>query len=309
VWLREEPARRVPHPTVLAAFSATGTAVALLLGTISIALHLRAPLPPTPNPVTTESPTLPQFVARAAAAESEPSEPSEPTEAEPESTPVVDDPWVGLGQSMGTPRQGWLTNARRLEEGKGYTLRHPDRLFATDATIAQVLEAIEETRNAIPSVHDLGIGDLSGEFGGLLRGHLSHQSGRDIDLGLYYKTVPPGYPTRFVAATPENLHPRAMWELIEALADTVDQPGGVQWILLDYRVQRLLYHWGERQDIDAERLDRVFQYPDGPGAQTGIVRHFPGHDDHMHIRFGCPPYDNYCRDPSPVESGPRPLSP
>src|SRR5690606_18317973 len=107
-------------------------------------------------------------------------------------------------------------------------------------------------------LHDLVVGDLSSELGGRLLGHFSHQSGRDVDLGLFYRRRPEGYPERFIEARRDNLHFKATFALLEALADTVDEPGGVEWILLDYELQRMLYVWGKRQKIPAETLDRIF---------------------------------------------------
>ena len=208
-----------------------------------------------------------------------------------------------LGQSIGTPRRGWLQDATRMPEGDGYHLRHPARAFATASTVQHLQSAIDRVRRKF-RVHRLAVGDLSEEVGGLLSGHFSHQSGRDVDLGFYYRKRPFGYPHRFVRATRDNLHYKATWALIEALADTADEPGGVQYIVLDYRVQKLLYMHARRSGVDDETLDRIFQYPHGPGSDVGLLRHFPGHDNHFHVRFKCPPTDSYCREAADPNDGP-----
>jgi murein endopeptidase len=42
-------------------------------------------------------------------------------------------------------------------------------------------------------------------------------------------------------------------------------------------------------------LKKIFQYPDGRWAQDRLVQHVPKHDDHIHVRFECPPKDEKCR--------------
>jgi hypothetical protein len=217
---------------------------------------------------------------------------------------TVDDPWAGLGQSVGTPRNGWLVGGRRLEAGPGYALRHPERAWATEATIGHLLRGIERVRGEHPRLHRLAIGDLSARTGGWLQGHVSHRSGRDVDLGLYYRRVPEGYPETFVVGTRENLHVAALWTLVRALAETHDAPDGVQWILLDQRIQKLLHRHALRQGVDPETLAAVLQFPRAPEVEEGIVRHFPAHDDHIHVRFKCPPADAHCTDPVDTPGGP-----
>lgn len=212
-------------------------------------------------------------------------------------------PAPALGQSIGTPRRGWLNAATRMLDGDGFRVRNPARAYGTEATVRHLQQAIAKVRRR-HHVHRLGIGDLSDEVGGLLMGHFTHQSGRDVDLGFYYRRIPFGYPKRFTRATRDNLHFKGTWALIEALADTAEQPDGVQYIVLDYRVQRMLYHFARAARVDEQELAKVFQYPHGPGSDVGILRHFPGHDNHMHVRFKCPPTDAYCRDPAGPDDGP-----
>jgi murein endopeptidase len=161
--------------------------------------------------------------------------------------------------------------------------------------VSHIQASIEHVRQRFPRVHRVAVGDLSAKFGGLLSGHFSHQSGRDVDLGLYYRKRPLEYPQRFTRASGDNLHFRATWALLEALAATISDPEGVEWILLDYRVQRTLYSWLQRHGVNREALGRMFQYPHGPDAKVGLVRHFPGHDNHLHVRFKCPATDQYCQ--------------
>ena len=199
-----------------------------------------------------------------------------------------------LGQSLGAPRRGALFGGRKIESGPGHWVRNPERAFATDATIDHLEAVFEQIRPETRKAHKLVVGDLSWQVGGFLPGHFSHQSGRDVDLGLFYRVRPPGFPGRSVDGTKDNLHYRATLTLLMALADTAESPTGVEWILLDYRLQRLLYKYARRQGVDTAELDVLFQFPRKPTAREGIVRHFPGHANHMHVRFKCPPDSPTC---------------
>jgi len=211
--------------------------------------------------------------------------------------PTAPDAVTQTGQSIGTPRDGALANASRLPAaGRGYVTRHPARVFGTAGTIRHLLSAIEVSRKAFRGrTHVLAVGDISAEHGGPLPGHRSHQSGRDVDLGFYYRKKPAGYPNEFVKVTRENLNRRSTWALIEALAETADAPEGVAWIILDYKIQKMLYGYARRTGIAGDKLETVLQYPRGPTSEVGLVRHFNGHEDHMHVRFRCSEQDSQCR--------------
>ncbi len=199
-----------------------------------------------------------------------------------------------LGQSLGLPWRGRLRDADRLTEGDGYLLRRPHRTFGTRTTIAHVERVLAELRRKFPHLHTLAIGDLSSESGGRISEHRSHQSGRDIDLGLYFFEKPAGYPERFVVATEDTLDAAATWALVSALVDTAEQDGGLAVIFLDYGVQGILYRWALADGVDQEHLGRVFQYPRGRHAGAGLVRHAPNHADHIHARFRCASDETGC---------------
>ncbi|HMG55735.1 MAG TPA: penicillin-insensitive murein endopeptidase, partial [Kofleriaceae bacterium] len=168
------------------------------------------------------------------------------------------------------------------------------RSFGTETTVELIERAIAETFEAFPDQHVLAIGDISAASGGSITQHHSHQSGRDIDVGLFYLEQPPGYPASFVHADEDNLDCAATFKLLERFLATADEDGGVQMVFLDFDVQGILYAWALDQGISERRLDRIFQYPHGRGAPDGIVRHEPNHDNHMHVRFRCPDDDTAC---------------
>lgn len=193
----------------------------------------------------------------------------------------------GGPQSFGAPWAGRLEHPTKLHLGDGTYIRRPWRAYGTRSTVAFTTQVIEETLADHPEAHVLAVGDISAEHGGTVTDHRSHQSGRDIDLGLFYKTKPPGYPNDFIDGTEANLDCATMWTMISKFAGTASQDGGVWAIFLDFDVQGILYRWAKRHGISEDKLDRIFQYPHGRGAPAGIVRHYRNHAHHIHVRFKC----------------------
>jgi hypothetical protein len=198
-------------------------------------------------------------------------------------------------QSFGAPWNGYLRNPVQLRLGDGAHIRRPWRSFGTRTTVELTRRAIEETIALHPKTHVLAVGDLSAQYGGPVSDHASHQSGRDVDLGLFYKRKPAGYPNAFIDGTEANLDTPAMWTLINKLASTANKNGGVWAIFLDYDVQGVIYRWAKRHGVSEAKLDRVFQYPHGRYAGRGIVRHYRNHAHHLHVRFKCTRAETSCR--------------
>ncbi|MCA9675846.1 MAG: penicillin-insensitive murein endopeptidase [Kofleriaceae bacterium] len=196
------------------------------------------------------------------------------------------------GQSIGRPWDGHLENPDKLPKGKGYFIRRPARAYGTAHMIRHIQKAIAAVRKRFPRVHTLAIGDLSDKDGGQISDHHSHRTGRDVDIGFYFKKKPSGYPDSFVSYTDAELDLPATWALLYAFARTADSPNGVQAIFLDYKVQKKLYDWAKDHGVPVKYLDSIFQYPDRDGG--GLIKHEPSHDNHLHVRFKCPEKDKRC---------------
>jgi hypothetical protein len=145
-------------------------------------------------------------------------------------------------------------------------------------------QAIALVRALYPDVHTLAIGDISAEHGGKLANHLSHRTGPDVDVGFFFHTMPEGYPYKFVAAN-ADLDLEATWALLTAFARTQPLDDGVQMIFLDYDIQARLHAWARKRGTPDEQLAQILQYPRGEESFSGLVRHWPNHTDHMHVRF------------------------
>lgn len=200
------------------------------------------------------------------------------------------------GQSVGSARRGKLVNGMQLPTGRSYYRRRPHRAWGANHTIYHIRRAASIVRAKYPKIHKLAIGDISSRKGGKLAQHKSHRSGRDADLGFYYKKRPKGYPRSFVKSRKKNLHLDATWTLLRTFAETANAEGGVDVMFLNYELQEIFYKHAKKRGVKQRTLDKWFQYPRGKGSRQGIIRHEPGHDSHVHVRFKCPSGDKGCKD-------------
>ena len=198
--------------------------------------------------------------------------------------PEPDDDDDGPSESRGQPWNGKLVNGEAMPRGEGYEVRRPQRSYGATHVVTHLQHAIAEVRALFPEVHTLAIGDLSQRGGGRIGDHHSHQSGLDVDVGFYFHRAPAGYPDTFVAAN-GDLDLEATWALLTAFTRTADLDTGVQMIFLDYDVQERLYKFARQRGTPEADLDAIFQYPRGKDTLAGIVRHWPHHTDHLHVRF------------------------
>jgi murein endopeptidase len=216
-----------------------------------------------------------------------------PDPADYDLTPAPKKVKAQKGQSIGKPWSGKLKNASKLAKGKGYFIRRPERAYGANYVVTHVEKAIKAVRKRFPRVHTVAIGDISAKTGGDIGNHHSHESGRDVDIGFYFKKKPAGYPDSFVAHNDAKLDLAATWALVYAFARTADQANGVKVIFLGRDVQKRLYVWAKDHSVPETYLDKVFQYGND---DAGLVRHEPNHDDHIHVRFKCPDKDTGCED-------------
>lgn len=201
---------------------------------------------------------------------------------------------VNPSAAVGRPQDGKLVNGEQLPAGRGYYRRRPHLAWGTNETIANLRKAIEAVRAKHKGIHDIAVGDISAEHGGKLRRHKSHQSGRDVDLGLYFTKQSRKGPKAFISGLRHKMDMAANWTLLKALVSSDRGSTVVSYVFLDYRIQQKLYKWAKKRGVKQKTLDWMFQYPRGRRAMRGIIRHEPGHADHYHIRFRCPRDDKDC---------------
>ncbi len=193
-------------------------------------------------------------------------------------------------ESVGLPTCGRLLHGRRLPPHPAYVLRDPERAWATEETIEHLLGAFDEVRRQHPDAPRVRVHDLSLPGGGPIDDHRSHQSGRDVDITYYQRRCSDeGCPLGPVR--PRRLALGPQWTLIAHLI----RSGAVQIMFIDYGLQEVLYNYARRHGATPQELNDWFQYPRGRRSPMGIIRHFPNHYDHVHVRFACPEGDELCR--------------
>ena len=200
-----------------------------------------------------------------------------------------------VGQSRGRASGGRLAKGTQLPLDSVYHRRRPANAWGTAHAVGHIRQVARLVKARHPRVHKLSVGDLSRKKGGHLRRHVSHQSGRDVDLGFYFTKKPKNYPGTFITATSGNLNFEATWSMLKAFADTADQDGGVRMMFLNRHVQKLIYDWARKRGVAKSVLKWMFQYPRGKRVREGLIRHEPGHMAHVHVRFKCPKKDKSCR--------------
>ena len=164
--------------------------------------------------------------------------------------------------SIGSPTRGGLYHAVALENSDRLSVRNA-RNYGTREMVSAIKQAVDDVNKAFPGTPKLAIGNLSRKRGGRLRPHVSHQSGRDADIGYYLKT---GHNTRLLKrARPNTLDVKRTWRFIESLiADDK-----VQYIFSDYRLMRKLYRYArDVKKVDEESLLKIFAYPRGRRARA-----------------------------------------
>ena len=190
--------------------------------------------------------------------------------------------------SRGLASNGSLAGGIVLKDGPGYKVRNPKRSYGTALTISLIMEAMEYYANKYPKGPKYVIGDLSTEHGGKLSPHLSHQSGRDVDISYINKD---NHFVGFFKANASNLDVEKSWATLEYFLKT----GKVQYIFVDYDVQKFFYDYAKAHGYTDAQLKTLIQYPNGKKSYSAIMRHSKGHADHFHVRFVCASSDVNCK--------------
>jgi len=193
-------------------------------------------------------------------------------------------------ESVGRANDGRLVNGEQLPPHRAYTIRDPDRAWGTNETITFIIDGFDHMSRVygrnLPRVR---VHDLSLESGGRMRGHRSHQSGRDADIGYYLNNCDGECEYRNIS--PDELDVEKQWELLHFWI----RNGMVEYVFVDYRLQRAMYEWLVEEGASTEDLQAWFQYPRGRDSTRGIIRHEPNHANHIHVRFSCGSDDDRCR--------------
>lgn len=197
---------------------------------------------------------------------------------------------ASVSASVGAPNRGRLLEAEPMPPHPGYYVRDPSRSFGTLETVLWMQDAVQEVLDRHPRSPRIRVHDVSLREGGFMNGHRSHQSGRDVDISLYQRRCADRLcPMRNMQ--PDELDVERTFTLLEHWLKNER----LEAVFLDYSLQAPLYEEGRRRGYSRAQLSRWFQYPHGPAYPLGVVRHYPRHRDHAHVRFVCPDTDDACR--------------
>ncbi len=172
-----------------------------------------------------------------------------------------------------------LYEGRPLLEGPGRKIRRRVNSWGTKTTVEAMDKALRHYGETYPDGPVVIVSDISRRHGGRLAPHHSHRSGRDVDTS--YVPVPRHDNGGFLMMKEGLFDVERNWTFISALLAT----GDVDVALIDYSLQALLYEHAKSKGMSEAELSRIFQYPRDRKAEAGIIRHWDGHRDHMHIRF------------------------
>ena len=190
---------------------------------------------------------------------------------------IAADP-TSLGSlSIGTPGRATLFNSVALPPNPHWQIAPNADSYATSETVAFLQAAIDTVYDLFPETPPIMIGDISAADGGRLKRHQSHQGGRDVDCRVLLQVGQAR--SGSCRRSPANFDLARNWALVRSLVTRTD----VEMILLDTRVQRMLYKYALGLGEDKDFLDHVFAC--GRGLRDAIVQHVVGHRTHYHVRF------------------------
>jgi penicillin-insensitive murein endopeptidase len=211
--------------------------------------------------------------------------------------------------SIGFYANGCLDGGARLSDdspGLVKIMAERDRRFGNESMIRTLTDLgrayVDEWRSSDVTPYErLQVGDIAQEGGGQITHHASHQTGLDVDL-VYFRndrreTRPDrgfesGFDEQFVkngAVTP-NFDVRRNWWALRWLHRT----GLVDRVFVDRAIKKRLCHEAEHLEAGDHVLAREV---------LRMLRPYPDHADHFHMRLLCPASDEKCVGSAPPPPG------
>ena len=213
---------------------------------------------------------------------------------------------ITASTSSGLPWEGRLVRAVRLRMSAALrpvaSYARQGNFYAT-AELASLLERAAQTIAGRWPKSQLAVGELSGPKGGKLKGHHSHQSGRDADVAFFMQDER-GQASQFrsfVAFGSEGVAQRERrtlyfddarnWALLASMLR--DPEARVQYAFVAQTIRTRLLMEGRRQGESEDFLRAAAAVMVQPKE-----RH--KHDNHFHVRIYCPRDDRpQCQDAEP----------
>lgn len=208
--------------------------------------------------------------------------------------------------SIGAPSAGSLERGLQLPDSNDYVRLVSQSQYGSSHTIQQLQTAIAAFRRHYRYPGVLVVSSLSLLKGGLFLPHVSHQSGRDVDIWL--PALKGTYQRQHLDTDrkprTEEINWYAAWGLVESLLAT-DQ---VRYIFLDRTLLPTLYKAAEEMGATPEFLAKIQWQPASAGPvlaqlaqRSAPVRHATAHTGHIHVRFRCGPDELQCSERLEIE--------
>jgi penicillin-insensitive murein endopeptidase len=198
-----------------------------------------------------------------------------------------------FGRSIGSPTEGHLLGGAHIEEAPYLrivpTYAGGDARWGLEPLVTMIDRAARQVRRQFPEAVT-SVGHLSRAGGGEIERHHSHESGRDADIGFFIRSASgrqllPSHFVQFRGDGAAVSWPGAYfddaknWVLVAALV--TDPEAHVTHLFVAAPLRARLLAYAERMGVPAAvrmRAAEVLQQPHGA---------LP-HDDHFHVRIGCP---------------------
>jgi murein endopeptidase len=194
-------------------------------------------------------------------------------------------------RAVGSPNRGTLRNGLALpKKGPGYRRVHAKRFYGTDETIALLRYLGSKLAEAYPGSEPLLVGAISKKNGGKAGSHLSHQNGNDVDWA-YLENGNPKRRYYNAKVRSNQLDYEKNWFLFEVAILT----GRIKSIFVDKAMLPHLYSAATQSGWSEDALRPIFGNRSFQGTHR-IIRHWPGHTYHAHVRLKCSKGDKACLD-------------
>jgi penicillin-insensitive murein DD-endopeptidase len=216
-----------------------------------------------------------------------------------------------FGRSIGSPTEGRLVGGMRVEEGPSLRIvpayAGGDVRWGLEPLVAMIDRAARALRRRFPDAV-LSVGHLSRPGGGDIDRHRSHESGRDADIGFFARSASGKQllASRFVAFRGDGSAvgwPGAVfddaknWALAAALVG--DPETHVTHLFVASPLRARLLAYAERTGVAAPLRVRAAELMQQP---RGVLPH----DDHFHVRIGCPGHMSGCVENPAARPAPLP---
>ncbi|WP_051340440.1 penicillin-insensitive murein endopeptidase [Azospirillum halopraeferens] len=207
----------------------------------------------------------------------------------------VPGPAPGPARVFGAHSAGCIAGAEPLPpDGEGYQAVDLDRRrYYGHPELVTFVRDLGRAAAAM-GMGTLLVGDMAQPRGGpMASGHVSHQTGLDVDIWFRVEAERLPLPAREGLEQPPVVDPAtgrpdpALWTLGHAEM--------VRWTASDPRVARVFVGPALKRDL-CER-------PWADRSWLRRVRPWPGHDDHMHVRLACPAGEAACVSQPPPPPG------